>query len=320
MTTFCPSISAIICTKDRPIQLQTCLHTIRAQSMKVKEIIVVDASDRYHAQIEALCIAEREHCIVIYIRTSPGLPRQRNIGLLAATGTYCLFIDDDCELAPDAVQAFAKTLDLLKNDKHLGAIAGKIIEPFENATGLKIVLGRIVEQTFCKLFFLQRKGNGNYLPSGQPTFCKSLQGKYCQQIHGGFSLVNCTVAKSVRFDETLCGYAYMEDDDFAVRLTLNGFSNYYQPLAQAIHRHSKTGREPSFTVGKMFVRNWYYLFCKNFLGKQGNAAAFALALAAQPVFSLLKGRPIRAAGELCAIFTILKSLLWPLFLKGGNYP
>ncbi len=312
-----PLVSAVICTKDRPVQLQSCLDTIGAQTVKVHEIIVVDASDRHQKQVENLCATMKKHGTLHYIRSSPGLTRQRNIGVLSATGTHCLFIDDDCELAPGAVDAFIETVKLLQNDTQLGAIGGKILEPFESASRLKIWLGRLIEFTLCRLFFLQRKGNGAYLPSGQPTFCKSSSGTYCQQIHGGFSFVSREIALSTPFDETLVGYAYMEDDDFAVRLTARGLHNYYQPQAEAVHRHTSTGRDSSYKTGAMFVRNWHYLFCKNFLGKQGNPFAFGVALAAQPVFSLVKGRPARAAGELSAgliiVLNILKSTLLGAF-------
>ena len=46
------SISVIICTRDRPAYLQECIASILQQSMRPKEIIVVDDASKERFDIE----------------------------------------------------------------------------------------------------------------------------------------------------------------------------------------------------------------------------------------------------------------------------
>lgn len=90
------TVSAIVCTRDRPDELARCLASLLALNPPAHEIIVVDnapSDDR----TEALC-AELP---VRYVREPhPGAARARNRGVAEARGELVAFTDDDCVVDP----------------------------------------------------------------------------------------------------------------------------------------------------------------------------------------------------------------------------
>ncbi len=87
-----PSVSVVVCTRDRPEQLRTCLASLFALRTPPRQILVVDncPSD---ARTRDLC-AELP---VRYLHEPlPGQARARNRGLLESQGELVAFTDDDC--------------------------------------------------------------------------------------------------------------------------------------------------------------------------------------------------------------------------------
>lgn len=91
-------VSVIVTTKNEEQYLETCLDSIKAQSYKHIEIIVVDN----HSSDQTKAIARR------YTRSvfEAGLERsaQRNFGAKKAKGEFLLFIDADMILTPTVVE------------------------------------------------------------------------------------------------------------------------------------------------------------------------------------------------------------------------
>ena len=85
-----PDVTVVVCTRDRPRELERCLAALAAQRYPQFEILVVDngATDG----IADLCRARG----VAWIREpQPGLTRARNLGARAARGEIVAYIDDD---------------------------------------------------------------------------------------------------------------------------------------------------------------------------------------------------------------------------------
>ena len=91
MTT--PSVTAVIATRDRPAMLRTAIQSVLGQDYAgvIDVIVVFDGAPVDH---EVADIAPGRIRTVANDRT-PGLAGARNVGLLAATGTYVGFCDDD---------------------------------------------------------------------------------------------------------------------------------------------------------------------------------------------------------------------------------
>src|SRR6188768_1179129 len=88
-----PTITAAICTRNRPLQLARALDSLLAQSLAPAEIMVVDNSPSDEAT--ARLVSER-FSEVRYLREPvPGLDFARNRALREASGEIVAFLDDD---------------------------------------------------------------------------------------------------------------------------------------------------------------------------------------------------------------------------------
>lgn len=99
--------SVIICTRNRRIALAGCLSSIftaaaRAASVGRVELIVVDNGSSDGTSAAVALMAQSASIPVILMREErAGLSYARNTGMAAASGTYMVFTDDDCQLSPD---------------------------------------------------------------------------------------------------------------------------------------------------------------------------------------------------------------------------
>jgi GT2 family glycosyltransferase len=91
-----PFVSVVICTRDRPDQLETCLRCLSSQEYPSFEVVVVDnAPGDAVRDIVAAGYAGRPTRYVPERR--PGLSWARNTGIAAASGEIIAFLDDDEE-------------------------------------------------------------------------------------------------------------------------------------------------------------------------------------------------------------------------------
>lgn len=90
-----PTISVVVCTRDRAENLARCLEALSRCRYESFEIIVVDNAPQ---TTQAREVVERANCPVPLRRVvepRPGLSWARNRGLAAATGEVVAYIDDD---------------------------------------------------------------------------------------------------------------------------------------------------------------------------------------------------------------------------------
>ena len=87
-----PPVSVVVCTRNRPDDLEKCLTALTALSPAPSEILVVDNDPRSG---QTRRVTDR-HASARYIpEERPGLSAARNTGVLAATGDIVAFTDDD---------------------------------------------------------------------------------------------------------------------------------------------------------------------------------------------------------------------------------
>jgi GT2 family glycosyltransferase len=113
-----PSVSIIVCSKDRPDDLTEAIASIRScdEVGRRAELVVVEE-----------CPKAREIPDVRYVHLPPlgrGFGHARNRGLKAACGDVVLFIDDDCRAVPG--WAFA-LLHPLRSDPSVVGVAGAVL-------------------------------------------------------------------------------------------------------------------------------------------------------------------------------------------------
>ncbi|KHK90444.1 glycosyltransferase family 2 protein [Novosphingobium malaysiense] len=99
-------VSVVICTRDRPDALKTALESLAHQSLKPREVIVVD-----NASADARTREVAEAAGVRYVREDrPGLSFARNSGIHQAAADIIAFTDDDVALHPRWLERLAGAL------------------------------------------------------------------------------------------------------------------------------------------------------------------------------------------------------------------
>jgi GT2 family glycosyltransferase len=87
------SVTAILCTRDRPALLEGALAALLPALRPDDHCIVVDSASRDGASIAAVASAAGAELVRV---DRPGLSRARNVGVAAATTPIVAFTDDDC--------------------------------------------------------------------------------------------------------------------------------------------------------------------------------------------------------------------------------
>lgn len=93
-----PSVSVLICTRNRPEDLKQTLPTVLRQDYPRYEVVIVDQStdDVSEQWVQAHCSSVP---FLRYIRTpTVGLSIARNLALTEARHELCAFTDDDCDV------------------------------------------------------------------------------------------------------------------------------------------------------------------------------------------------------------------------------
>lgn len=219
-------VSILICTRDRPDDLERCLHSLRSLDPAPGEIVVVD-----NASVAA---STREVCEsvegVVYVREDrPGLDVARNAGLAAATRSIVLFTDDDVEVHPTLVGRIAQAFE----DPSVAAVNGQVL-PIELESEAQVIfetlwgLGKgFVPKYFGSLY------HSRFRSRGTPVW----------EIGAG---ANMAFRRSIfdevgGFDERLgagaagCG----DDSEMWYRILAAGRRIRYAPLAVVRHRHRR---------------------------------------------------------------------------------
>lgn len=110
-TSFCPTVTVVVPTRDRPELLRVALRAILAQDHPgpIDVVVVYDRSEPDRS-LESTADPWRRVRVIRNQRT-PGLAGARNSGLLAATGQLIAFCDDDDEWLPGKLRAQVAALD-----------------------------------------------------------------------------------------------------------------------------------------------------------------------------------------------------------------
>ncbi|MBY0497765.1 MAG: glycosyltransferase [Cyanobacteria bacterium] len=111
-----PSVTVIVCTRDRPRELERCLQALQRQRCAPFDLLIVDNGTGTDAAM--VCRAYG----AAYIREpQAGLTRARNLGARAASGHLVAYIDDDAIAEPGWLEALVCEFA----DPQVGAAVGR---------------------------------------------------------------------------------------------------------------------------------------------------------------------------------------------------
>jgi O-antigen biosynthesis protein len=224
-----PAISVVVCTRDRPALLRSCLRRLEQQQYPRFEVVVVDnaaSTDAVRTLVESLAggpVRFRYHA-----EPRPGLSWARNAGIAAAAGDIVAFLDDDDE--PDQHWLGRIALGFTRSSE-IGCVAGMILpatldtaaeDLFERLGGHRMGRG-FTPQTFTRsgpqspLFPLPPFGTGANM-----AFRKQVLARI-----GGFDVALGAGTLTCACEDTLA---------FSLSL-LAGYQIAYEPSALMWHHH-----------------------------------------------------------------------------------
>jgi len=255
------SVSVIIPTKDRPLDLEDCVLSVLAQTKAADEVLIVDGSAKETASLDR---EFGEKVRYLFFPQSKGLTNSRNFGIKNAKGGIVIFLDDDIVLEPDFIE---RILDVFMENNYarIGGVCGNISnQKHQSEKGMYYWIR--------KIFLIGMSGDGCFRISGQPTFVYGTD--YVKQVEflpGGLTAYKREIFDEYLFDEKLTGYCYAEDTDFSYRVSRK-YKNYYTPYARAFHKVTTESRSGGIFRLYGCLANIWYLNNKN-MGLKGAVMA-----------------------------------------------
>ena len=218
------TLSVVICTRDRPHFIETCLQSLQSLIQPPEEIIVVDNAPSSDATRQ---IVARMPGIKYVLEPRPGLDFARNAGLAHSTGEILAYTDDDVNVCPD----WALHLRRAFEDPTIMAMTG-------------LVLAADLDTESQYIFEKYWSFNRGYVPRlyGQEFFQKyRYVGVPAWYVGAGANMAfrRSCFESTGRFDERLdVGAAGCSgDSEMWYRVLAEGFTIRYEPLAVVAHTH-----------------------------------------------------------------------------------
>ena len=220
------SASVVICTRDRPDQLQRCLASVSQQTYPAREIVVVDNAPRDE---RTKAVTEEAHAI--YVREDrAGLGYARNAGARRATSDIVAYTDDDVIVHQRWLERLVAAFDR----PEIGSVMGLVL-PAELATDAQRHFERYL--SFGRGYVRRDFDAASFAAHTDGVFPAWTVGA------GASMAFRRDVLDRVGFfDERLgAGQAgCSEDSEFWYRLLAKGYSCRYEPRSVAFHFHRRT--------------------------------------------------------------------------------
>ncbi len=228
-----PSVTIVVCTRNRPAQLEACLKAIDKLDPKADEVLVIDNSAGDEETKRRAIFHEARYSIEPIM----GLSRARNRGMRESSCEIVAFIDDDAE--PD--QRWLQYLIAPFAEPAVAAVTGRIQTPDSSLGGNACEEPRFINDKTPEWFEIATFG-GLGLGSNM-ALRKSA----------------CTIPKV--FDERLgrgAPFQIAEENYAFANLLLRGFTAAFIPAATVFHpslRRSSIEQE-----ARNMVTFWLLLF------------------------------------------------------------
>lgn len=268
------AFTLIICTYMRPKAILTLLKSVKIQSLYPNEILIIDGS----INNETLVIFQNTKFKNLQYFKVPeskrGLTKQRNYGIekVSKSSEIICFLDDDVILESTYFEQL-----ILTYTKHPDAIAvggyitNEVIWFKEKTPKLKNYFyydGWMRKESlrfkFRAIFGLQPTTKPGFLPAfahaRSTSYLPPTDKIYLVEFFmGGVSSYKRVLFDTIKFSNYFVGYGLYEDLEFCLRAARLG-KLYVNTSAKLEHYHEQTGRPNKFTMGKMIVRNSYYVW------------------------------------------------------------
>jgi glycosyltransferase involved in cell wall biosynthesis len=215
-----PSISLVICTRNRAVQLQRCLDAVAGIDADDDfELVLVDnGSTDASAAVIADFAATAPFAVHAVHQLAPGLSNARNAGVAATHGDIILFTDDDCYVDPGLLAATRAAFV----DPAVGFASGRV----------RLFDASDYPTTINESTVPLRFPAGHFLPAG------AVKGA---NLAFRRSVLDAIAEHGVPFDPLFGSGAHFasEDADAAMRASLAGWAGVYAPAIVVWHHHGR---------------------------------------------------------------------------------
>jgi glycosyltransferase involved in cell wall biosynthesis len=248
----------VVPTYRRPAEMVSLLRTLADLPDPPGEVVVVDGSggDETRDAVLAWTSTARASFSLLFVKSPPGLTRQRNVGIDASTGEFIFFLDDDCVPLPGYFRAI-RSVFTAEAPRNVGAVCGSIInaldKPLTPRWRIRFLL-RLVPP---------RGEYGKYYPTATSVpmgLTKPFSGVRAVDIMpGGAAAYRREVFDRNRFSRFFYGYSQGEDMEMSLRIGRE-WTLLWCGDAHVLHNHVGGGRPDLFQKGLMEVRNRYFIW------------------------------------------------------------
>lgn len=226
--------------------LKICLPSLRRQTFKDFEIIVIDngSSDGSVDFIKK----NYPEIHLIKLKKNIGFSPAINLGIKNGNGEYFVLINNDTKVDKDCLKRLVEAAD---KHSEAGMIACKMLN--FNQPELIDSAGDYIDAV----------GHANNIGLGEKDSVKFNHGGYVFLVTGGGSLIKREVFEKIGFFDHDY-FAYMEDVDFCLRAQMVGFKGWYEPKAVIYHMHGETAKRNLAFKEYLQFRNMTMTIIKDF--------------------------------------------------------
>ena len=223
-----PALSVVICTRERPDDLEFCLRALRQQTLSGFEVVVVDNAPRTD-KTQRVAAA---HDIRRVVELRPGLDRARNAGIEATRAGIVAFTDDDAVPEDDWAARIVRTFE----DPTVGGVAGPML-PLELETPAQ----RTFEQYLARMTRSRPRDVRRVYDASFPAAAAGQVGAGANMAFRR-ELLDAVGGFDEAFDAGMPTRSGGDTDMFA-RAIEGGWQLVYEPSIRVRHRHRRTDAE-----------------------------------------------------------------------------
>lgn len=243
--------SVVIVNYNGGALLADCVQSVLHENVSAAQVIVVDNGSRDDSVLRL----ERAAPGVKVIRNScnAGFARAVNQGLAQASGDFILLLNNDAQLQPGALRAFAEVFDQIPKLAIAGGQLRHSDGRLQNAVApLPTLAAEIIPRALLQWVFPRRfRGKSD---AGAPIAVESVIGA-CLCVR------RSALEKLGPMDEDY--FFFMEETDWCRRAHQLGFQVCYVPAAQAVHAQGHTANRFRSDARIEFQRSKLIYFKKN---------------------------------------------------------
>ena len=243
-----PQVTTIVVNWNGRMHLEKCLSSLRAQTYRPHEIMLVDNGST-DGSIEYV---EQQFPEVSLIRLPKnlGFAAANNVGMRQSTGVYVAVLNNDAYAEPEWLERMVAAAE---RDRSIGLVACKLL--FADSASMINSTGLVMD--WAGFVWGWRDGQLDDPTESQPEECFGAS--------GAAALYRRVMLNDIGlYDEDF--FAYMEDADLNWRARRAGWRCIYVPAARVYHVTSATAGEGSRFKSFMLGRNKVWLFAKNMPG------------------------------------------------------